>query len=108
MNFKILVTSNFSKQLKKLNKKYPSLSADISKLKDTLEKNPTSGISLGMDCYKIRIRISSKGKGKSGGARVITLVKITRSSVYLLALYDKSESESITLKELQYLIGMIA
>ena len=44
--------------------------------------------------------IGSKGKGKSGGARVITLLKVIDKVVYLAAIYDKSERASITDKEL--------
>jgi hypothetical protein len=53
-----------------------------------------------MDCYKIRLLIKSKGKGKSGGGRLITCVRFYKSTVFLLAVYDKSEFESISLKEL--------
>ncbi|MCY7311932.1 MAG: type II toxin-antitoxin system RelE/ParE family toxin [Chitinophagaceae bacterium] len=67
-------------------------------------KNPVAGISLGKDCYKIRLRLSSKQTGKSGGARVITYVKIERKNITLLDVYDKSEKESITEKDLAALI----
>ncbi|MDZ7880865.1 MAG: type II toxin-antitoxin system RelE/ParE family toxin [Saprospiraceae bacterium] len=53
------------------------------------------GKPLGKDCYKIRMAISSKNKGKSGGARVITCVKIVDDTLYLLSIYDKSEQEDI-------------
>ncbi len=53
-------------------KKYPSLKSDLFKLIKQLEANPLIGTLLGKDFYKIRLSISSKGKGKSGGARVIT------------------------------------
>jgi mRNA-degrading endonuclease RelE of RelBE toxin-antitoxin system len=76
MSYKILATSNFTKQLKALLKKYPSLPSDLQKLKTDLDIDPQTGVPLGKDCYKIRISIASKGKGKSGGARVITYVKI--------------------------------
>jgi hypothetical protein len=44
--------------------------------------------------------ITSKGKGKSGGSRVISCVKVVASSVFLIAIYDKSEKESINDAEL--------
>ena len=50
---------------------------------------------LGKDCYKVRMAISSKNQGKSGGARVITCVKIVDDTLYLLSIYDKSEQENI-------------
>jgi len=57
-----------------------------------------------MGCYKIRLSITSKRKGKSGGARVITYVHITKQLVTLLSIYDKSEKESITMGALKQLL----
>ena len=76
MNFNVLYTSNFSKELKRLVKKHVSLKHDLEALINSLEVNPRQGKPLGKSCYKIRLAIKSKGKGKSGGARVITCVKI--------------------------------
>lgn len=50
---------------------------------------------MGRDCYKVRVRIAAKGKGKSGGARAITCVKIIGEQIFLLTIYDKSEQDSI-------------
>lgn len=66
--------------------------------------NPQSGVSIGKDCYKIRMKISSKKTGKSGGARVITYIKILAKKITLLDIYDKSEKESITDQELAELL----
>src|SRR5690606_41108973 len=65
------------------------------------------GTNLGKDCYKVRMAITSKGRGRSGGARVITCVRVVKTTVFLLTIYDKSESESIRDKELERLIEMI-
>jgi len=104
MTFNVLTTSSFEKQFKKLFKKYISLQDDIRKLISKLETNPTSGTPLGKDCYKIRFAITSKRKGKSGGARLITCVKVTKNSVFLLSIYDKSEKESISDNQLNELL----
>jgi hypothetical protein len=69
-------------------------------LSNQLLENPFSGTSLGNNLFKIRMAISSKGKGKSGGARVITYVKIMSETIYLVSLYDKSEQGNITEKEI--------
>jgi hypothetical protein len=58
-----------------------------------LKKNPEQGTNLGNNCFKIRLSVASKGKGKSGGARVITNIVISDDTVYLLTIYDKSEKE---------------
>ena len=71
---------------------------------DSLKEEPKQGQALGKDCYKIRMAITSKGKGKSGGSRVITCVKISAESVFLLFIYDKGEKESISDKELDKLL----
>jgi hypothetical protein len=59
---------------------------------------------LGRDCYKIRIAITSKNKGKSGGSRVITCVKVLNETVFSLSIYDKSEKENIEDSKLKSLL----
>lgn len=100
MSYKIEATDYFAKQLKRLAKKYPSIKIDFAELISSLKTNPTQGVSLGNNCYKIRIAISSKGKGKSGGARVITHLQIIETKIYLLSIYDKSEQSDISDKDL--------
>ncbi len=95
MNYNIFLTSSFQKEFKALFKKHPSLAKDLSNLTDIIKVNPNIGISIGKGCYKIRMSITSKGKGKSGGARVITCVKIVHQSIYLLSIYDKSDRETV-------------
>ncbi|WP_375578431.1 type II toxin-antitoxin system RelE/ParE family toxin [Marivirga tractuosa] len=104
MSYKVLTTSDFKRDSKNLIKKYKSLKEELLELIDSLEEIPNQGTPLGNDCYKIRLGIKSKGKGKSGGARVITCVKILDEFVYLLTIYDKSEKDNITDKELKELI----
>jgi hypothetical protein len=72
-----------------------------------LEEHPEPGTPLDKNCYKIRLAIASKGKGKSGGIRVITNFLATDSAMYLLSMYDKSEKENLTRKELEELIKHI-
>jgi mRNA-degrading endonuclease RelE of RelBE toxin-antitoxin system len=104
MNFNVIVTSGFKKHAKKIGKKHNSLKSDIEFLIDLLEQNPLYGEPLGNDCYKVRLAISSKGKGKRGGARVITCVKILDNDVYLLTIYDKSVKGNISDNELVELL----
>ncbi|MFI5162094.1 MAG: type II toxin-antitoxin system RelE/ParE family toxin [Sphingobacteriales bacterium] len=100
MSFNISPTPGFKREFKKLYKKYSSLKNDLSELLISLEKEPTLGQPLGNYCFKIRMAISSKNKGKSGGARVITYVQIVDETIYLLSIYDKSETDTITADEL--------
>ena len=100
MSFNVVVTDGFKKRAKGIAKKHRSLKSDLDKLINSLEENPTQGEPLGKDCYKVRMAITSKGKGKSGGSRVITCVKIVNQTAYLLTIYDKSDKENISDKEL--------
>ena len=104
MSYNVNTIDVFEKQAKRLVKKYASLKSEIFDLIQILKENPESGISLGKSCYKIRISIASKGKGKSGGARIITNFVVTDETVYLLSIYDKSEKENISDKELVNLL----
>ncbi len=63
---------------------------------NSLLENPIKGVDLGQGCFKIRLAIKSKGKGKAGGARVITCITFIQETVYLLSIYDKSETETIS------------
>ena len=72
MSYNVIPTPDFRRMFKKLAKKYPSLKSDLQSLIEILAENPATGTNLGHNLYKIRLAISSKGKGKSGGARVIT------------------------------------
>ena len=104
MNYSIVPTDKFKKEAKRLIKKYPSLKSELAALNKDLSKNPGSGTSLGNDTYKIRIAIKSKGKGKSGGARVITYLITENKEVYLLTVYDKAEFDTIDDKTLKNMI----
>ncbi len=77
MSYKIIAISNFRKEAKKLYKKYPSLKGELFELGKELSIQPALGTPLGNNCYKIRTAISSKGRGKSGGGRVICYVHVT-------------------------------
>ena len=107
MNYEVEAIPNFRKDLKKLAKKHTSIKEDFGNLLQSLEQNPIQGTFLGNNCYKIRMAITSKGKGKSGGSRVITFVKISQKTVFLLSIYDKSEKEDISDTEIIELLQHI-
>jgi mRNA-degrading endonuclease RelE of RelBE toxin-antitoxin system len=115
MKVTVRITQSFKAEVKPLLKKYRSLTKDLSLLEKELIENPRLGIPLGRNPFKIRLKITSKRKGKSGGARVISLVESTLITiaafsseedvtVYLLSIYDKSEVENISDKELSELL----
>ena len=95
------------KSLKKLAKKYRSLTDDLSNLVEELIENPTLGQPLGKNVFKVRMSISSKSKGKSGGARVITYFLKQENEVHLLSIYDKSAQTTISNQSVINLINNI-
>jgi mRNA-degrading endonuclease RelE of RelBE toxin-antitoxin system len=101
MSFNLKTIAAFEKEIKTLSKKYPSLKSDLATLLKLLENDPNIGTPLGKDCFKIRMTISSKGKGKSGGGRIITCVKVVRKTVYLIAIFDKSDYDTMKDSELK-------
>ncbi|WP_025143966.1 type II toxin-antitoxin system RelE/ParE family toxin [Pedobacter jeongneungensis] len=107
MKFDVFTSSLFNKEFKKLCKKHKSAKSDVITFVENLKTNPTQGIPIGNDCYKIRIAISSKGKGKSGGVRLITKIRVVNEIIYLLSIYDKSERDSIAEKQLEAVLKSI-
>ena len=104
MKYSVQSTPRFEKELKPLLKRHRSLVKDLTKLEKQLEARPKAGTGLGNGMYKVRFAISSKGKGKSGGARVITYVVTEDHEVYLLSIYDKSEYDTVDMKAMKQLV----
>ena len=100
----------FERGAKALRKKYPSFESDYIAFLDELEKNPFSGEPLGKHTYKNRMAIASKGKGKSGGARVITYNVQQQGdevNITLMTIYDKSDIENVSDAYLRSLVQQI-
>ena len=100
MNVKIDFLPEFMRLAKPLWKKYASFEKDYLLLLDELRSNPFVGIPLGEGVRKVPMTISSKGKGKSGGARVLTYSVNKESDdeikVTLLSIYDKSKISNVS------------
>jgi len=108
MKYKIYLTDNFYKEARQLLKKYPNIKQDFLKLKDKLKHDPITGNDpYGMDCYKVRMPISDKNQGESGGARIIIQVKVIDRVVYLISVFDKSEQSTIKSHYLEKLLRLI-
>ena len=101
MLYNVIAVPPFDRELKRLAKKYPSLKGEYQELIEELKENPEKGTPLGNNLYKIRLAIASKGRGKSGGARVITYLKTKQENIYLLSIYDKGERDTISDKEIK-------
>lgn len=103
----IKISKQFTKDAKKYKKKFVSLRGELATLFEQLEQNPRMGIDLGDNIFKIRLASESKGKGKSGGFRVITyLLEETEEGtiVHLITIYDKAETEDIPKNVLKEII----
>ncbi len=100
----------FERRAKALAKKYQSFTADYQTFLDELENNPFGGESLGHNTYKYRMAITSKGRGKRGGARVITY-NLTQTEdslrITLMSIYDKSEISNVSTAYLRQLVQSI-
>ena len=112
MSFEIKTIENFDRQARKLAKHYPSFREDYKTLLKELRENPLAGADLGNGIRKVRMAIASKGKGKSGGARVITypadiILKEDKGQLILISIYDKSEQSTISDKEIKRLKNLL-
>ena len=107
MSYNVIPTPNFKSQAKRLIKKFPSLKKELSDLNVTLSQMPALGTTLGNDTFKVRLAVKSKGKGKSGGMRIITFKIDKNKEVYLLTIYDKSEIASVDDRTIKFIIKQI-
>jgi mRNA-degrading endonuclease RelE of RelBE toxin-antitoxin system len=100
-------TEEFERQAKRLTKRYRSLPDDLEDLQQELMKNPEIGDNLGGGKRKIRLGVKSKGGGKRGGLRVITLnvvIETTDTCVNLLTIYDKKEIQNVSERYINQII----
>ena len=107
MEVTINTGSEFNRQFKRLMKKYHSLLHDFDVWKQELKNNPLAGDDLGAGVRKIRMAINSKGKGKSGGARILTLnilLDTETMDITLLTIYDKGEISNVNDDYIKFLV----
>lgn len=111
MKVDVVLGEEFKRQFRRLAKKYQSLSDDFITFKKEIEDDPFQGSDLGSGTRKVRMAIASKGKGKSGGARVVTLNIAQKGvdclEVTLLTIYDKGEISSVSSKYIKWLVAQI-
>jgi mRNA-degrading endonuclease RelE of RelBE toxin-antitoxin system len=106
-NITISVSDDFAKEAKRLAKKYPSFKQDYKDFLVSIKNNPLQGDEITKNIRKIRMAIKAKGKGKSGGARVITfniLTDIENGHVVFLLLYDKEDASTVKVNVVKQLV----
>ncbi|MDE6264601.1 MAG: addiction module toxin RelE [Paramuribaculum sp.] len=107
MSFEVLTTAEFESQAKALKKRHRSFKGDLMEFVLSLRENPFQGVELSPGIRKIRMAITSKGRGKSGGARVITYTVVTaeaEGTVYLMNIYDKADFSTVELSVIKEMI----
>ena len=107
MSFEIQTTSYFDTEAKRLAKRHRSFTRDLQDFRDSIMKNPYQGTEMSPGIRKIRLTIDSKGRGNSGGARVITFTYLVNEKdgvVILLLLYDKADASSIKMNVVRKII----
>ena len=106
-NITISVSDDFAKEAKRLAKKYPSFKQDYKDFLESIKNNPLQGDEITKNIRKIRMAIKAKGKGKSGGARVITfniLTDMENGQVVFLLLYDKDDASTVKVNVVKQLV----
>ena len=106
-NITVSVSDDFAKEAKRLAKKYPSFKQDYKEFLESIKNNPLQGDEITKNIRKIRMAIKAKGKGKSGGARVITLNILTdveNGNVVFLLLYDKEDASTVKVNVVKQLV----
>ena len=106
-NITVSVSDDFAKEAKRLAKKYPSFKQDYKDFLESIKNNPLQGDEITKNIRKIRMAIKAKGKGKSGGARVITfniLTDVENGHVVFLLLYDKEDASTVKVNVVKQLV----
>ena len=93
---KVRISEDFRIAYKRLKKRHRSLEADFERLLLSLQDNPSQGVELADGVRNIRMSITSKRRGRSGGARVIIRAKVVEDELQLLYIYDKADYENIS------------
>ena len=106
-NITVSVSDDFAKEAKRLAKKYPSFKQDYKEFLESIKNNPLQGDEITKNIRKIRMAIKAKGKGRSGGARVITfnvLTDVENGHVIFLLLYDKEDASTVKVNVVKQLV----
>lgn len=102
----VIATKSFIRSAKSIARKYRSFNADYQKFVAELSENTAMGVDLGGGFRKVRMAISSKGKGKSGGCRVITFDMLEKNGcLYLIYAYDKSDYDNVEMAVIKEIVA---
>lgn len=95
---RIFLSEHFNKQLKTYLRRFKNLKEDL--MKCLKEFNKEQAIHLGKNNYKIRLRSSDLGKGKSGGFRLIVHIIQIDQAILPISIFFKSDIKTMSLQEI--------
>ena len=107
----VFFTPEFKRNLRQLAKKYRRIKSDLQPLLDELGQGRVPGDQIPgvqYEVFKVRVRNSDSGKGKSGGYRVIyqhTSQRTSQQTVVLITIYSKTEQEDIAANDIRQIIA---
>jgi len=115
MQYKIIPTSKFEKDIKEYQKRYKNIRKDIESILEKLEKGELEGnvipniqmldnFGRTITISKVRIANRDTKSGKSGGYRLIYYARRDDKIIYLITIYSKKYKENISNKEIQELV----
>lgn len=81
---------------------------DLVRLQRELEENPEKGDVIPGAGGARKVRMGLRGRGKSGGARIIYYLHVSRDVVWLLDVYPKSEKADLSPAERRALSQVVA
>ena len=97
-------TETFTKAIKQLQKRFKNIETDCEEFVQSIQTTKNLGINLGNGVFKVRIANSDKKSGKSSGYRLISYLKLIDNKLYLMYIYDKSDFETVSEKQIDDLI----
>jgi len=104
----VILLDNFKHDVKRLMKKYQSLRDELEQFIEITENKGVQGTPIGGCLFKARLAVKSKGKGKSGGMRIISyqdiIVATKDSTVYLVSMYDKNEASTVEIRQINHIL----
>ena len=103
----VTYTPECKRNLRHLAKKYRRIQDDVQPIIDQLAGGEKPGDQISgvqQEVFKVRVRNSDAKKGKSGGYRLIYLVR-SNAEIVLITIYSKSEQGDIPAAEIRKIIA---
>jgi mRNA-degrading endonuclease RelE of RelBE toxin-antitoxin system len=103
----IRYTPEFKRNLRALSRKYRHIRSDVQPIIERIQERNFVGDQIagtGRTVFKVRVRNSDLGKGKSAGYRLIYLLNAP-TDVVLITIYFKSEQSDISAAQIRRIVS---